>query len=295
MDSKLGLRDVNQTWMPERHAFFGMDHVNGYLILAIVLFISFSFQLIFLYFCYQENPLQKFRQPCILRWLEYALTSPLQVVLIASWVLIRDVYTVTLLMAAQLVCVLLGFAVEAANANGIEEITTGPVNPVDFVGPDAENGSQVPDPARVPLIEETDGQKQERHKTTRKNARKSFGLWLACFLAAGILHAAVWYILITQLSNVVHETDCQDSPTDSDADAWKTPVSAVVYSQLILFSLFGLVPLLQEIAFFRGTLTVSDVFLYGSIAYAVLSVLAKVILAATYIAFVALFPFKTRL
>jgi hypothetical protein len=72
-------------------------------------------------------------------------------------------------------------------------------------------------------------------------------------------------------------------------------VSAVVYSQLILFSLFGLVPLLQEIAFFRGTLTVSDVFLYGSIAYAVLSVLAKVILAATYIAFVALFPFKTRL
>jgi len=281
--------------MPERHTFFGMSHVNGYLILAVVLAISFLFQLGFLYFCSQDNPLQKFRQPCIWRWLEYALTSPLQVVLIASWVLIRDVYTVTLLLAAQLACVLLGFAVEAANANGTEDFTPGPVNPVDFVGTDAENGSQVTDPASVPLIQETEDQTKERHKSRQKNARKSFGLWLACFLAAGILHAAVWYILITQLSNVVHETDCQDSPTDSDADAWKTPVSAVVYSQLILFSLFGLVPLLQEIAFFRGTLTVSDVFLYGSIAYAVLSVLAKVVLAATYIAFVILFPFKTRL
>ena len=294
MDSKLGLRNVNQTWMPERHTFFGMAQVNGYYVLAIVLFVSCIFQCIFVYFCFQDNPLEKFRRPCILRWLEYALTSPLQVVLIASWVLIRDVYTVTLLLAAQLVCVLLGFAVEAANATGTEEITTGPVKPVGFVSTDAENGSQVPDPASVPLIEETDGQKQERHKTTRKNARKSFGLWLACFLAAGILHVAVWYVLLTQLSNVVNETDCQGSTADSDADAWKTPVRSVVYSQLILFSLFGLVPLLQEVAFFRGTSAAGDVFLYGSVAYAILSVFAKVALAATYIAFVKLFPFSTR-
>jgi hypothetical protein len=289
MDSKLGLRDVNQTWMPERHAFFGMAEVNGYLMLAIVLFISFLFQLSFLYFCFQDNPLKQFRQPCIWRWLEYALTSPLQVVLIASCVLIRDVYTVTLLLAAQLVCVLLGFAVEAANA-GIEEIeetkdTT--VRAIDF--PDTEIATQ------VPLIQETDEQKKARHIATRKNARKSFGLWLACFLAASILHAAIWYIIITQLSNVVHETDCQDSTTDSDADNWKGPVSYVVYGQLILFSLFGLVPLLQEIAFLTRTTPAADVFLYGSIAYAVLSVLAKVVLAGTYIAFVALFPFKTRL
>jgi hypothetical protein len=61
-----------------------------------------------------------------------------------------------------------------------------------------------------------------------------------------------------------------------------------------LFSLFGLVPLFQEVAFFRGTSAAGDVFLYGSIAYAILSVLAKVALAATYIAFVVLFPFSTR-
>ncbi len=108
------------------------------------------------------------------------------------------------------------------------------------------------------------------------------------------LHAAFWYIIITQLSNVVHETDCKDSTTDSDTDNWKTPVSSVVYAQLVSFSLFGLVALLQELAFFRGTSTAGDVFLYGSIEYAILSVLAKVVLTATYIGFVALFPFKTR-
>jgi hypothetical protein len=144
------------------------------------------------------------------------------------------------------------------------------------------------------LIQEIEDQTKERQQARQKNARKSFGLWLACFLAAGILHVAVWYVLLTQLSNVVNETDCQGSTADSDADAWKTPVRSVVYSQLILFSLFGLVPLLQEVAFFRGTSAAGDVFLYGSIAYAILSVLAKVALAATYIAFVTLFPFSTR-
>ncbi len=253
--------------------------------------------------------------------------------LIASWVLIRDVYTVTLLLTAQLVCVLLGFAVEAANATGTEAIVSGPVNPVAFVGPagatttepgevhltiaaamhniteidfsDTESAQApselanliTPPPEEPPTPQEIEEQKQERQKARlhrKQNARKSFGLWLACFLATGILHAAVWYILLTQLSNVVNETDCQDSTADSDTDAWKTPVSSVVYSQLILFILFGLVPLLQELAFFRGTSAAGDVFLYGSIAYAILSVIAKVTLASTYIAFVELFPFKTR-
>lgn len=115
-DAKLGLRQVRQTWMPERYALFGMAEVDGFLILALVFAVSCLLQLVCLYFCYEERPLQLFRQPCILRWLEYAFTSPLQIVLIASCVLIRDVYTVTLLLAAQLVCVLLGFVIESANA-----------------------------------------------------------------------------------------------------------------------------------------------------------------------------------
>ena len=327
MDSKLGLRDVNQTWMPERHAFFGMDELNGYLLLAIVFAVSLAFQALFLYFCLQDNPLHKFRQPCIWRWLEYALTSPLQVVLIASCVLIRDVYTVTLLLAAQLVCVLLGFAVEAANANGIEEIVKikGPTRPfgeadpkeaaepteTDTLSPDEihlqidahSNNTNAIDFSQIEiakaaelanLIPRQERTPEEIVNQRKQNARKSLGLWLACFLAASILHAAVWYILTAQLSNLVNETDCHENPADSDADQWKAPVTGVVYGQLILFSLFALVPVLQEIAFFRGTTPATEVFLYGSVAYAVLSVIAKVVLAATYFAFVYLFPFKNR-
>jgi hypothetical protein len=184
MDSKLGLRDVNQTWMPERHTFFGMAQVNGYYLLVIVLCISCLFQFIYLYFCFQDNPLEKFRQPCIPRWLEYALTSPLQVVLIATWVLIRDVYTVTMLLTAQFVYVLLGFAVEAANANGTEAITSGPVKSVGFVGPDADLANLIPPtPEEKPTPQETEEKMKERQKARQENTRKSFGLCLACFLA----------------------------------------------------------------------------------------------------------------
>ena len=93
--------------IPLRHLAF---------MLTVMFAVSFLLQAICLYFCYEENPLQLLRQPCILRWLEYAFTSLLQIVLIASSVLIRDVHTVALLFAAQLVCVLLGFVIESANA-----------------------------------------------------------------------------------------------------------------------------------------------------------------------------------
>lgn len=88
-----------------------------------------------------------------------------------------------------------------------------------------------------------------------------------------------------------HETACHEKTPGSED--WKTPLQVVVYGQCILFSLFGLVPLLQEIAFWRGATPVPDVFLYGSLVYALLSVVAKVFLAGSYVAFVVLFPFKT--
>ena len=310
-DAKLGLRNVSQTWMPERYAFFGMAQVNGFLLLSIVFVISLSFQAIFLLFCFQEKPLGLFRQPCILRWLEYAFTSPLQIVLIASCVLIRDVHTVTLLLAAQLVCVLLGFAVESANADtGIEDNTQQqfPSIPIHFpepktirtlyteTGNDTEAGLEAIDPAEIQLIPPPPPPTPEQIAVLvharKQNARKSLGLWLLSFAASTILHVAVWYILIDQLSSVENETTCHEQTAGSEE--WKVVLRLVIYGQCVLFSLFGLVPVLQEIAFLMGTVPGTEVFLYGSIAYAFLSVLAKVALAATYIAFVHFFPFKTR-
>ena len=301
-DAKLGLRQVRQTWMPERYALLGMAQVNGFLILALVFAVSFLFQAICLYFCFEENPLRLFRQPCILRWLEYAFTSPLQIVLVASCVLVRDVHTVTLLFAAQLVCVLLGFVTESANAEdavhteahtaaiAFQDPPDPPDAPTKKSPTDAETGSPAQETTSLLTAHEST-ETPAQNATRRTHARNAFGLWLVGFLAATILHVAVWYILIDQLSNVDHETACHEKTPGSED--WKTPLQIVVYGQCILFSLFGLVPLLQEIAFWRGRTPVPDVFLYGSLAYAFLSVIAKVFLAASYVVFVVLFPFKT--
>jgi len=299
-DAKLGLRQVRQTWMPERYALFGMAEVDGFLILALVFAVSWLLQLVCLHFCYEERPLQLFRQPCILRWLEYAFTSPLQIVLIASCVLIRDVHTVALLFAAQLACVLLGFVIESANAEDAVHAATHTAA-IGFTYPptkktptDAETGSVSQETTSLLTTNAQSLQPPDnpaQNAVRRQNARRSFGPWLACFLAASFLHVAIWYVLIDQLSNVDHETACHEKTPGSED--WKAPLQIVVYGQFILFSLFGLIPLLQEIAFWRGATPVPDVFLYGSLVYAVLSVVAKVFLAASYVAFVVLFPFKT--
>ena len=64
------------------------------------------------------------------------------------------------------------------------------------------------------------------------------------------------------------------------------------YGQCILFTLFAVVPVVQQSQ--TNAKSTSAIFLDGSMAYAVLSVAAKTLLGATYIAFVVLFPFKTE-
>jgi hypothetical protein len=92
----------------------GSPHVNGHWMLFAVFFVSCLFQV---YFVCQVERADFFRRPCLAHWLEYAATSPVQVVLVASCVMIRDVYTLGLLFTGQLVCVLLGFPIECALQN----------------------------------------------------------------------------------------------------------------------------------------------------------------------------------
>jgi hypothetical protein len=64
------------TWMPTVISFFGIDHANGYIYLSVMFAISFFFQLVSLYEANQNNN-NFFETPCSWRWLEYALTSPM--------------------------------------------------------------------------------------------------------------------------------------------------------------------------------------------------------------------------
>jgi hypothetical protein len=105
--------------------------------------------------------------------------------------------------------------------------------------------------------------------------------------ASFLLHIFIWFILIDQLINVLDESNCYDGPR-----GWKDPLQIVIYGQCVLFTLFAAVPLAQVSQ--MNAKPASALFLDGSIAYAVLSVTAKTLLGATYVAFVVLFPFKTE-
>ena len=100
-------------------------------------------------------------------------------------------------------------------------------------------------------------------------------------------HIFLWFVIIDQLLNVLGESDCYDGPRE-----WKQPLQIVVYDPCILFTLFAVVPVVQLSQ--MNAKSTHALFLNASIAYAILSVTAKTLLGATYVAFVVLFPFKTE-
>jgi len=95
--ANLGLNNIIQTWMPVRHDILIFSEINGWFILFLVFSISCAYQFYF----YDQNRMwlpsifrkkrenkqlddSYFERPCFARWMEYALTSPLQILLIAS-------------------------------------------------------------------------------------------------------------------------------------------------------------------------------------------------------------------
>jgi hypothetical protein len=274
--ANLGLNNVIQTWMPVRYDSLIFSEINGWFILTLVFIISFAYQIYFETRTRKPDGKSYFQRPCFARWMEYALTSPLQILLIASSVMIRDVYTVILLVTAQFVCVLLGFAVECAMA--MREHNTAQYRALSQKTVDFRS---------------TDNEAAEVKKSEPISRVPYTLLWCVCFVASALLHVIVWYILVDQLSNVEQETECQKGPRD-----WVLPLKIVIYGQLILFTLFALVPTLQKFRIWWYCNSIDDnlfddTFLKGSIAYSILSVTAKVFLGASYIAFVVLFPFET--
>lgn len=272
-DAALGLDRVRQTWIADR---YGDSEVNGFWILLVVFAVSAAAQLVFAMRTLEEKALETFRQPALLRWVEYAATSPLQVVLVACCVMVRDVHTLVLLGAAQFACVLIGYTLEYASASAdLEDPSDGlPMGTAAF--PELSVGTVVSGPPLDPARMAT----QERKAATA---------WTVCFLCSLALHVVIWGILLDQLHSVEKESACH-----AGSDAWKGPLRAVVVGQCVLFSCFAVVPLGERLAYWMGEGEAGVRLLYCSVAYTVLSVVAKSVLAASYVAFMELFPFATR-
>lgn len=261
------------SWLPER-ADFGVD---GFLLLAVVFFVSCAAQCFYAYTTFREQALESFRQPCLPRWLEYALTSPLQVALVAMCLLIRDVQTLALLVAAQAACMLLGFALEFALGTADLE------DPLEHtIMARSPPSLAVPLELRIGTLVCGPSLDERYVHSHEQRAARAFEL---CCSVSFLLHAAVWVVLLTQLL-AVEASVCSSAP-----QPWTAPLRLVVAGHCALFSCIKLVPLLQSLWMWAGEADASTVFLYGSVAYAVLSVVAQSLLLASYVSFVELFPY----
>ena len=262
------------SWLPERADF----DVDGFLLLAVVFFVSCAAQCFYAYTTFREQALESFRQPCLPRWLEYALTSPLQVALVAMCLLIRDVQTLALLVAAQAACMLLGFALEFALGTADLE------DPIEHtIMTRSPPALAVPFELRIGTLVCGPSLDERFMRTHAQKAARAFEL---CFSVAFLLHAAVWGVLLHQLLGL-EASLCAAAPA---AQHWIDPLRRLVGGQCALFSCFKLVPLLQSFWMWAGDADAASAFLYGSVAYAVLGVVAKSLLLAAYVAFVELLP-----
>jgi hypothetical protein len=250
--------------------------VDGFLLQAVVFFLSLAAQCFYAYTTFREEALESFRQPCLPRFLEYAATAPLQLALVAMCLLVRDVRTLALLVAAQAACELLGFAVEFALGTAdledpIEHTLMARSPPALVVPCELRIGTLMCGPALD----------QRYMYTHAEKAARAFHL---CFAVALLLHAAVWGVLLSQLLAV------EASVCPQKTQPWSAPLRLLVGGQCALASCFRLVPLLQSLWMWAGEADAPTVFLYGSVAHAVLSVVFKSLFLASYVTFVELFP-----
>ena len=267
-----------QSWLPQTlHV-----HVDGFLLLAAVCFLSLLAQVFHAYTTFREEALETFRQPCLVRWLECAATAPLHVALVAMCLLVRDVHTLALLAAAQAACVLLGFALEYALVtedleDPLEHTLMARSPPALAVPCELRIGTIVCGPSL-----------DERFMCTQ--AERAARAWHVSFFASCLLNSAVWAVLLIQLL-AVEAALC--APAAPATHAWLAQLRVLVYTQGALFYSFALVPALQRLCLWAGQADAAAVLLYGSVAYAVLAVVTKSMLVASYVSFMQLYPYAT--
>lgn len=271
---------VRGTWIPSRFLPFGFLHMNGYGLLFLIFAVSFVSQVNVVWEFHkavESSNYSFFETPCAARWAEYFFTSPCQIVLIAACLMLRDVYTILLLSAAQAALVQFGFAMECAyELRAGEQIED--ENTSKKVDGEAVAFRPLP---MVPRIFET-------------NPTLSQQLWYWSFVPAMFLHIVVWGVLFTSF---FEQKPC--SPTEA---AMPQFVVIILMGQAGAFTSFMFVALWQafklDVIPFRMSKQITkedvqDSFVTSFFLYTILSAAAKAMLGITYLAYVQTFPFYT--
>ena len=181
--------------------------------------------------------------PCIVRWLEYAITSPLEIVLIASSFFISDVSLLYTLACLQGALIWLGYLIEL-------------------------------------LLE-----KIQHHG----------GVY--CFIAPIVFSTAVffhWIIWDIIFKKYFTERDsynnCHGTSQNEENSTVPIVVTVIIWSEFIIFSLFGVVQLRQLIVFITNyhmdNEQIESEWRTSTKFYSILSIISKTILGIAFISYV---------
>jgi hypothetical protein len=218
--------------------------------LGACLLLSAVFRGAFVYSAKRESALEFLQQPCRLRAAGQAATAPLQIFLVAWVVQVRDARTLGLLICAQGVGALLMLAAEVAHASSeVEEAAKAPAAELEL-----GVGTMVRGPQADPRL----------MATHRENAVLQ---WREVMLAAGVLHAAVWTVLLGALVQL---------PSGHG-------VLLLCWGQFCMLTLLVLVPVAQKGLAYTGAFSVQETFVSASVLHAVMDIVAKALLMAAFL------------
>jgi len=220
-------------------------------LLIIVLFFSSFFQFFRYYFSGEDNEIAGFKLkyqpesgPDVWRWIEYALTSPLQIILISAVFNARENNMMILLASLQFALVMFGYSMETLLQEIIEW--------------------------------------QEYTKNSKKSRPQTIFVFFFYLGASWGFHALIWGILISKFSSSSESAaDCRDDPSNL---LMPDAVWIVFISQIVAFTSFGATLTLQSVYVFCNLQHLNTENNAGKMwktvtyAYSILSVTAKLFL-----------------
>jgi len=219
--------------------------IDSKTLIGMTLFISLLFHLwrIFIFLEVEDKSAVKDQlEPDFLRWIEYTLTSPLQIVVICGTVYTRNISDITQLAALQAALTLTGWTIEILISN------------LQIAKHYSDCNSRTHDFYEILLR------------------------LFVVFFSAVMFHIVIWANIITKYYS--HENRIQ--MCDFGFTELPAILGNIVVLQCILFSLFGLIPLLQ-VFYILYSKKQCNTFAYAGLAYGMLSVLSKGLLVIMFV------------
>ena len=225
--------------------YFQIDNKT---IMGLVLMISLGFHLWRVYQSVEEifenNGKHVVDEPDFLRWIEYALTSPLQIIIVCSTVYIRNISDITQLSALQGIMSLSGWTLEIL-ISGLEQ-------------------------SRIYMTNRRDNHYQNFNENLQK--------FVLVFSYAVLCHVIIWWNILSRY--VMYEENIENC--NFGVKRLPPIVKNLVFLQCVLFSLFGLVPV-SQVVYISFRKSIGSTFGLATLAYGVLSVISKGLLAIMFV------------